>query len=189
MKFDLKDSLSNNGLLDSNVLAANQEKLEQQRELAQKKGYEQPLKRATLEPSKNLKKEIEFNDDKIWKRAKKKRIQSGNPMLKHTRENNLIIFANPMSKNEKKKDFINKMVARSYLQEIKNLALSDTEKGAKLQDAKDQLRERINSRCGRGHENSSQSSEGLSESSKQQNVKKKAQLIEFALREQMSENV
>ena len=57
--------------------------------------------------------------------------------------------------NEKKKDFINKMVARSYLQEIKNLALSDNEKGAKLREAKDQLRERINSKCGRGHDNSS----------------------------------
>ena len=58
-------------------------------------------------------------------------------MLRHTRENNLILFANPMSKNEKKKDFINKMVARSYLQEIKNLALSNEEKGLRLHEAKE----------------------------------------------------
>lgn len=83
------------------------------------KSYEKPLNR-------NINTDDALEIALPVKKCSKKRLQQGNPLLKHTKDNNLMLFPRKLTKQEKKADFIDKMVARAHLQEIKTLSQETT---------------------------------------------------------------
>ena len=80
LKFDLKETMSNNGF----VIATTARNVETQ------KGYEKPL-------NKNANHD-DFQIEEVVKKQLKRRIKSGNPLHKHSKENNLLLFPRKATK-------------------------------------------------------------------------------------------